>query len=717
MGSLKGPVIHDTFYKILKASGKEVLFRYGFDDMDPIDGLAPNLQEKFSKYLGVPLFLVPSPDGIGSFADYFSQKMTALLDTLEIKPDLYRTHEIYQKGEFDNAIKEVLDHVEKVRKVYGDIYHKTIPDTWYPFQIICPKCCKLGTTKVTGWDGKEVTFVCEKHLVAWAEGCGTTGKISPFGGRGKMPWKVEWASKWATFGVTIEAAGKDHASAGGSYDVAMRICEEVFNKKPPLKLGYEFFLSGGKKMSSSKGLGMTGEELLEVLEPRVARFLMIKVDPSRAVEFTPRETDIIPKLYDEYQKSANAYFEKKDEDAGRAFELTQINEPKRPPQVRFSVLAQLIQMPNMQEEIQKAGYEDWARYARIWVDKYAPDSEKFVVAKELPQQAKELSKEQKNYLKKVATELEKKWNPEDFQKALYVWSKELAIPSKDAFAAIYLALIGKNHGPKAGWLILSLDKEFVRNRFSEIDKVNIEKDDQKTNVKTRRLNKPEIFSISNELKKKYPSISVGIAIIKGVSIKKDHAGLEKEKNDLLKSLEGLTTEQLGQFPEITSYRRLYKETGIDWHSRRPSPEALLRRVALKKGLYTINTCVDAYNLVVMKNRISVGAFDLDKIIFPTTLRFALENEEILILGDKENTKYKNGEIAYFDGTGGYNIDFNYRDSQRTAVTEQTKNLYLNVDGVYEIQARRVEEVLRESCEIIIKYCGGKIEDFGIETAE
>lgn len=468
MGSLKGPVIHDIFYKILKQQKKEVRFWYGFDDMDPIDGLALNLQEKFGKYLGVPLFLAPSPDGKGSFADYFSTNMLEILDKLGIKPEIYRTHEIYQKGKFDNAIKVVLDNVGKVRKVYGEIYHKTIPDTWYPFQVICPNCGKLGTTKVTGWDGKEVSFVCEKNLVTWAEGCSTSGKIPPFGGRGKMPWKVEWAAKWATFGVTIEAAGKDHASAGGSYDVAMKICKEVFGKKPPLKLGYEFFLSGGKKMSSSKGLGMTAGELLEVLEPQVARFLMIKVDPVRAVEFTPRGTDIIPKLYDEYQKAAQACFEKKDIDIGRAFELSQIDGIQKQTSIRFSILAQLIQMPNMQEEIKKAGYETWAKYARAWVEKYAPESEKFTVAKELPEAAGKLTHEQKIYLAKIASELEKKWNPEDFQKELYEWSKQLNLPSRDAFAAIYLPLIGKDHGPKAGWLILSLEKKFVQQRFKEI---------------------------------------------------------------------------------------------------------------------------------------------------------------------------------------------------------------------------------------------------------
>lgn len=218
------------------------------------------------------------------------------------------------------------------------------------------------------------------------------------------------------------------------------------------------------------------------------------------------------------------------------------------------------------------------------------------------------------------------------------------------------------------------------------------------------------------MKEKFPTISIGIATIKGVTIEKSNSELEKEKEALLASLENLTTEELGIFPEVLSYRKLYKEMGVDWHSRRPSPEALLRWVALKKGLYTINTCVDAYNLVVMKYRISIGVFDLDKIVFPTELRFAKEGEEILLLGDTESTKYKPAELAYFDKNGGYNIDFNYRDAQRTAAKESTKNLYINVDGIYDITPQKVEQSLKEACDMIIKYCGGKVEEFGIETA-
>ena len=156
--------------------------------------------------------------------------------------------------------------------------------------------------------------------------------------------------------------------------------------------------------------------------------------------------------------------------------------------------------------------------------------------------------------------------------------------------------------------------------------------------------------------------------------------------------------------------------GIDWHSKRPSPEALLRRIALKKGLYNVNTCVDSYNLIVMKYRVSSGAFDLDQMELPTILRFPNEGEEILLLGDKEPTKYKPNDLAYFDQVGGYNIYFNFRDAQRTAVTENTKNILLNIDGIYDISREQVEQSLKENIEIITNYCGGKVELAGIASA-
>jgi lysyl-tRNA synthetase class I len=40
--------------------------------------------------------------------------------------------------------------------------------------------------------------------------------------------------------------------------------------------------------------------------------------------------------------------------------------------------------------------------------------------------------------------------------------------SQDAFAAIYLAFLGRPNGPKAGWLLTSLPPDFVRKRLDEL---------------------------------------------------------------------------------------------------------------------------------------------------------------------------------------------------------------------------------------------------------
>jgi len=223
----------------------------------------------------------------------------------------------------------------------------------------------------------------------------------------------------------------------------------------------------------------------------------------------------------------------------------------------------------------------------------------------------------------------------------------------------------------------------------------------------------KILSIDSKVKEKFPSVSVGLAIIKGVDIKKTDVNLQSEINDLIQSFSELTTESIGKMPPILSYRKLYKEMGVDWHSRRPSPDALLRRISLKKGLYNVNTCVDAYNLIVMKYQISAGAFDLDQINLPTVLRFPKSGEQTELLGDDKPYMYSEKELGYFDQKGGYNVDFNYRDAKRTAVTEKTKNILINVDGIHDINRSMLERTLKEVIEIITKYCGGKVEMVGV----
>ena len=57
---------------------------------------------------------------------------------------------------------------------------------------------------------------------------------------------------------------------------------------------------------------------------------------------------------------------------------------------------------------------------------------------------------------------------EILDKESYELTKKLKIPARKAFQAIYLALIGKTHGPKAAWFLLNQDKKFIIKRFKEV---------------------------------------------------------------------------------------------------------------------------------------------------------------------------------------------------------------------------------------------------------
>lgn len=485
IGSLRGPFVHDLIFKALKHAGVEATFSYVFNDFDPIDDLPEDLEENFSRYLGFPLKKVPSPkEGFDSFAEYFSQDMKVTLENLGIKPQYLSSYDMYHEGKFDEAIRIALDNAEVIQDIYQEVSgSKKREIGWLPLQVVCENCGKLGTTRVHDWDGKTVAYICERNLVKWAKGCGHISRISPFGGNGKLPWKVDWPAHWMVLGVTIEGEGKDHSSAGGSRDIARQLVKKVFKIPEPYDLPYEFFLIEGKKMASSKGLGLKARDLANLLPSEVNRFLFCRTDYKQAIEFNPVGTMAIPNLFDEYDRCHRAYMDSSDETLSRSFEMAQVGDlPKKEKTylARFrdivNYLAQIGgDIKDKFEEIKGDKLtdleikilEERIKYGQIWLKKYAPDEFKFVMSESLPEKAKELSEEQKNYLTRAANLVDQAESGDQLQQDLYKLSKGMGISTKASFASLYVAMIGKEHGPKAGAFLLNYPKEKVVQRLKE----------------------------------------------------------------------------------------------------------------------------------------------------------------------------------------------------------------------------------------------------------
>jgi len=504
-GALRGVLLHDFIAKALAGKKLPVTSTYVFNDMDPMDGLPTYLDKNtYEPHMGKPLYKIPKPtlekSGIDldqtddreleelkkaqNLAELYAFDFIHALRKLGCAQQIVFSHNLYESGQMDETIRLALNSIDKLRQIYKEVAEYNLPAKWFPFQVICPQCGKVGTTLTTDWDGKTVAFECVPNKVKWAVGCGYKGRISPFGGNGKLLWKVDWPAHWQVMGVTIEGAGKDHTSAGGSRDMANAQCKTVFNIIPPFDAPYEWILIRGAKMSSSKGVGTSAREFTQLFPPEVGRFLFANKKYSQVIDFDPT-TMAIPDLYDEYDLATQIYFKELDGDQrlARAFAISQIDQhPKSHFLPRFRDLAIWMQYPEINlaqkfaeikgaklttEEL--AFLETRKKYAKVWLDHSAPEEFQLTAKATVPKQASNLTDQQKIFLKEALALVDSKntWNPQELQQSLFEKAKQ-TLGTKSGFQAIYLAFLGKTHGPKAAWFLLSIDKNLRDQRLKQV---------------------------------------------------------------------------------------------------------------------------------------------------------------------------------------------------------------------------------------------------------
>jgi lysyl-tRNA synthetase class 1 len=307
--------------------------------------------------------------------------------------------------------------------------------------------------------------------------------MSPFDGNGKLPWKLEWCAKWKTLPVTIEGGGPDHSTKGGARDVAAACLREIFGQEPPVNCPYEFFLVGGAKMSSSKGIGVSARGMADFLPPEILRFLLIRPFPRQTVNFEPTEVYTI-KLFNEFDRYHHKYHHdpKVSADDKRVYELSQVDPEPDHWLADFQLVVALIQMPHLDavKELEKRKGSPFTelerkhlnlriRAAKYWLENYATEEEKTRLQETLPARAQELTATQRAFLHTLATLLpQSKWEGDALQITVFNATRLTPIDQPSAFKAIYRVLLDRDNGPKAGNLLSFLDCNFIVRRFLEL---------------------------------------------------------------------------------------------------------------------------------------------------------------------------------------------------------------------------------------------------------
>ncbi len=719
VGSLRGVVIHGIVAQALNERGHKARFVFEFNDVDPMDSLPGYLDPSvYGQYMGMPLRDIPAPDGKAkNFAEYWGEEFLKVINGIGFYPEIVRAGELYDSGVYNEWIEKVLSHPDEIRSIYKEVSGSDKPDDWFPLQVVCEKCGKVGSTKVKGWNGKEVSYVCLADMVTWAKGCGHEGQVSPFNGRGKLPWKVEWPVKWAGNKVDIEGAGKDHCAAGGSHDIGERISEEILESPTPYNIPYEFFLIGGAKMSSSKGGANSAMEVYESMPPELLRFLMVRTQANQPIEFN-LDGPTIPRLFDQYDEAAEHYFalEKTFPDLDRLFHFSQINEGNlkdhyRP---RFSRVNFLTQMPHLEyldeiknlkgndlTESDKKEAEARQNFAQMWLENFASDDFIFEIQEDIPRSAYDLSAEQKSFLATLADAIsDENLKDENLHTKIHELRKTSTLEARDAFGAQYQSILGKNSGPQVGWFFSALDRSFLVDRFKAVSELP---EPAKTTYETV---KSDVLNIDAEVVERFPGIKSAWTLIEGVKIGKNADAITAMINELVKNSDFESFKL--QSEKLKSYKNLLKAFGVDPSKRKPSPVALVDRLAKGKDFPRINDLVDLYNMLVVKHQFSFGAFDADTLSTPLLLRFSEHSDMFQGIGTDKMKKLEKGELCYFDDTGlCIARDFNHYDSDVTKAHEGTTRILLNVDATEAHDEEQLKLVMEEAIDLITQHCGGE----------
>lgn len=218
------------------------------------------------------------------------------------------------------------------------------------------------------------------------------------------------------------------------------------------------------------------------------------------------------------------------------------------------------------------------------------------------------------------------------------------------------------------------------------------------------------FIIEDDFWELFPNAKIGIITCNGIdnTIKDQNQYKDMISQGEKEALTHLPNEEFSSNEVIKVWRDAFKKFKTK-KGARSSIEALLKRVSTGKGLGTINPLVDIYNSISLKYAMPCGGEDMDKFIGDIRLTKATGDESFITLGaDKSEPPYE-GELVYKDDEGAICRCWNWRESVRTMLTEDTKNAFLCIELVDENREKVFENALKELSQLVEKNLGGKSE--------
>jgi len=479
VGNMREVLTAELVHRACLDIGLDAELIYVADDADPLRKVYPFLdQDTYAPYVGHMLAETPAPDGNGSYAEHFLAPFLAALKELDIRPRVVNNRQSYLDGLHHNATRQLCEGAQAVQEILTDVSGRDVPDGWFPWTVRREDGV-LGGVEVTDWSWPVVEYRMPD---------GTTGVANIEKAEGKLPWRLDWPARWGWLDVTFEPCGKDHFSAGSSFDTGRAIAEWL-DQRPPESMMYEWiYLRGEGAMSSSTGNLVETQELLGFVPPEILRFLVARNRPKRHIDF---DLGDLLSLADEYERTAQRWLAEleakpdvlpskggaKRADEHRRYELSRIGEVTESPTAAIGSahLAMVVQLKPSTEEVRNAlaathgldpaelqGMDRRIERMRTYVDsEHLPEAARLRVrtaGEPISEEHHGVLNTLRHFWSKVDT-----WDAEILQNTISEVSQAANATPKQVYTGAYAALLGRESGPRLGSLAAALGRRVTLN--------------------------------------------------------------------------------------------------------------------------------------------------------------------------------------------------------------------------------------------------------------
>jgi DNA/RNA-binding domain of Phe-tRNA-synthetase-like protein len=216
--------------------------------------------------------------------------------------------------------------------------------------------------------------------------------------------------------------------------------------------------------------------------------------------------------------------------------------------------------------------------------------------------------------------------------------------------------------------------------------------------------------IADTIFDEFPELILGVVTLQNI----DNSTNRDEITNLLREAERGFSGKFCATPVIehayiATWREAYRKFGAKPKDYPSSVENLTRRVLNGATIGHINNLVSLYNTISLRHILPVGGEDIDKVTGDILLtRAGIDEPAVVLLGEKEARAPHAGEIIYKDEVGAICRRWNWREADRTKLTQETRNAFLVIESLPPVPRATVETAIHELAELVNQFCGGTV---------